>query len=145
MNSDIIPGITRSVSLQVNERLLVTAFARDFPAFADLPPVFATAFMVGFMEWACIEALQPWLPDGETTVGTHVYLSHVAPTPKGMKVTAHVELIEVKGRTLRFRVDCFDVCGLIGSGFHERTLIDSARFMAKVAEKAARKPVLTAA
>jgi fluoroacetyl-CoA thioesterase len=93
--------------------------------------------MVGFIEWACIEALQPWLPDGETTVGTHVYLSHVAPTPKGMKLTAHIELIEVKGRTLRFRVDCFDVCGLIGSGFHERTVVDSARFMAKVAEKVA--------
>jgi fluoroacetyl-CoA thioesterase len=147
MTSDIVSGITHSLSLQVNERLLVTAFSRDFPAFADLPPVFATAFMVGFIEWACIEALQPWLPEGETTVGTHVYLSHVAPTPKGMKVTAHVELIEVKGRTLRFRVDCFDVCGLIGSGFHERTLIDSARFMAKVDEKARRTaaPVLTAA
>ena len=58
MNSEIIPGITHSLSLQVNERLLVTAFSRDFPAFADLPPVFATAFMVGFIEWACIEALQ---------------------------------------------------------------------------------------
>jgi fluoroacetyl-CoA thioesterase len=137
MISDIVSGITHSLPLQVSERLLVTAFSRDFPAFADLPPVFATAFMVGFIEWACIEALQPWLPDGETTVGTHVYLSHVAPTPKGMKLTAHIELIEVKGPTLRFRVDCFDVCGLIGSGFHERTVVDSARFMAKVAEKVA--------
>ena len=145
MNTDIVPGLTHTLSLQVNDRLLVTAFTQEFSGFADLPPVFATAFMVGFIEWACIEALHPWLPDGETTVGTHVYLSHVAPTPKGMKVTAHVELIEVKGRTLRFRVDCFDPCGLIGSGFHERTLIDPNRFMAKVAEKATRKPALTAA
>lgn len=53
-----------------------------------------------------------------------------------MKVTAQVELIEVKGRTLRFRVDCFDACGLIGSGFHERTLIHTGRFIPKVAEKA---------
>jgi fluoroacetyl-CoA thioesterase len=137
MNTDIVPGLTHTLSLQVNDRLLVSAFTPEFSGFADLPPVFATAFMVGFIEWACIEALQPWLPDGETTVGTHVYLSHVAPTPKGMKLTAHIELIEVKGPTLRFRVDCFDVCGLIGSGFHERTVVDSARFMAKVAEKVA--------
>jgi fluoroacetyl-CoA thioesterase len=145
MNTEIIPGITHSLSLQVSDRLLVTAVSPDFPGFAGLPPVFATAFLVGFMEWACIEALRPYLPAGKNTVGTHVYLSHVAPTPAGMTVTAKVELIEVKDRTLRFRVDCFDECDLIGSGFHERTLIDTGRFMAKVAEKAARGMALTAA
>jgi len=132
----VIPGITHTLSLKVDDRLLVTAFAPQFSAFADLPPVFATAFMVGFMEWACIEALKPYLLDGENTVGTHVYLSHVAPTPLGMTVTAQVELVEVKGRTLRFRVDCYDECDLIGTGFHERTVIDTVRFMAKVRKKA---------
>ena len=136
MNAALVPGITHTLSLEVNDRLLVTAFTPHFSGFADLPPVFATAFMVGFMEWACIEALKPYLLDGQNTVGTHVYLSHVAPTPMGMKVTAQVELVEVKGRTLRFRVDCYDECDLIGSGFHERTVIDTVRFMAKVREKA---------
>jgi fluoroacetyl-CoA thioesterase len=91
--------------------------------------------------------MEPYLEDGENSVGTHVYLSHVAPTPVGMSVTATVELVEVKGRTLRFRVDCFDECDRIGSGFHERTLIDSGRFLAKVAQKArrARRPALSAA
>ena len=136
MQNTIVPGITHTLSLQVNDCLLVTAFAPQFSAFADLPPVFATACMVGFMEWACIEALKPYLLDGENTVGTHVYLSHVAPTPSGMKVSARVELMEVKGRTLRFRVDCYDECGLIGSGFHERTVIDTERFMDKLRKKA---------
>src|SRR5215471_11229980 len=116
MQTMLVPGITQTLSLHVNDKLLVTAFAPHFSAFADLPPVFATAFVVGFMEWACIEALKPYLEDGQNTVGTHVYLSHLAPTPLGMKVTAQVELIEVKGPTLRFRVDCYDECGLIGSG-----------------------------
>ena len=144
MNTDIvpgiIPGIAHTLSLEVNDRLLVTAFTPDFSGFADLPPVFGTAFMVGFMEWACIEALRPYLEDGWKSVGTHVYLSHVSPTPLGMKVTAHVELLEVKGRVLRFRVDCHDECGLIGSGFHERTVIDPQRFMAKVRKKATTIP-----
>jgi fluoroacetyl-CoA thioesterase len=64
-------------------------------------------------------------------VGTHVYLSHVAPTPLGMKVTAKVELIRVTGRMLRVRVDCYDECDPIGLGIHERTAIDRARFMQK--------------
>ena len=140
MSNSINPGIAHTLSLHVNDHLLVTAFAPHFSALADLPPVFATAFMVGFMEWACIEALKPYLLDGENTVGTHVYLSHVAPTPMGMpkeiKVTAQVELVEVKGRTLRFRVDCYDECDLIGSGFHERMVIDTVRFMDKVRKKA---------
>jgi fluoroacetyl-CoA thioesterase len=136
MHADIVPGITHTLALQVNDRLLVTAFTPHFSGLADRPPVFATAFMVGFMEWACIEALKPYLPDGQDTVGTHVYLSHVAPTPMGMKVTAQVELVEVKGRTLRFRVDCYDECDLVGSGFHERRVIDTARFMSRVAQKA---------
>jgi predicted thioesterase len=48
-----------------------------------------------------------------------------------MKITATVELIKVTGRMLRFRVDCYDECDLIGSGIHERTVIDRARFMQK--------------
>jgi fluoroacetyl-CoA thioesterase len=33
-----------------------------------------------------------------------VDFSHVAPTPPGMKVTVHGELVEVDGRRLRFYV-----------------------------------------
>lgn len=131
MTSTLVPGLTQTVSLQANEGPLVTAFTPRFTALADLPPVFATAFMAGFMEWACIEALKPCLADGQDTVGTQIYLSHVAPAPTGMpmvtKVTARVELVEVKGRSLRFRVDCYDESDLIGSGFHERVVIDTAR------------------
>jgi fluoroacetyl-CoA thioesterase len=131
----LVPGLSHSLSLHVNDRLLVTAFTPDFSGFAELPPVFATAFMVGFMEWACIEALRPYLEDGWQSVGTHVYVSHVAPTPLGMKVTAKVELIKITGRMLRFRIDCYDECDLIGSGIHERTVIQTSRFMKRVTEK----------
>lgn len=134
----LVPGLSHTLTLTVNDRLLTTAFSPDFSGFADLPPVFATAFMVGFAEWACIEALRPHLEDGLKTVGTHVYLSHVAPTPRGMMVEAVVELVEIKGRILRFRVDCYDECGLIGSGFHERAVIEPARFMTRVEDRARR-------
>jgi fluoroacetyl-CoA thioesterase len=133
MRNCLVPGVSHSLSLQVNDPALVTAFTPHLSALADLPPVFATAFMVGFMEWSCIDTLQPYLLDGENTVGTHVYLNHVARTPVGMRVTARVELMEMKDRVLRFRVDCYDDCGLIGSGYHERTAVD--RFMDKVRRK----------
>ena len=67
-----------------------------------MPPVLATACMVGFVETTCMEALVPYLAPGQKTVGIHVDLSHVAATPVGMRVTARVELVAVEGRKLRF-------------------------------------------
>jgi len=53
-------------------------------------------------------------------------------------VTAQVELIEVQGRKLRFRVSCRDELDLIWEGFHERYVIDGTKFTARLANKSAR-------
>lgn len=109
----------------------------DWPGFADMPAVFATAMMVGFMEQTCIEALRPFLDDGQRTVGTQVDMSHVAATPVGMVVEARVELVEVQGKALLFKVECRDAAGLIGAGTHRRAIIDLRRFEERLAAKAA--------
>src|SRR3546814_10372710 len=62
--------------------------SESYTGFSDMPPVFATAFMIGLVEWACVEALSPFLGAGEHTVGIHVDVSHVSATPVGMKATA---------------------------------------------------------
>lgn len=129
--------LRHELSLRVDDRLTVPAVAAAFTGFADMPPVFATAFMVGFIEWACIEALRPHLDATQKTVGTQVNVSHVAATPMGMTVRAQVELIAVEGRKLRFKVQCFDDSGLIGEGFHERAVIETDKFMARLRAKAA--------
>jgi fluoroacetyl-CoA thioesterase len=77
------------------------------------------------------------MAEGEKTVGTHVDLSHLAATPIGMKVTAEVELVAVEGQKLRFKVECRDEKEIIGAGFHERFIVDAAKFMARVEKKAA--------
>ena len=107
----------------------------DWPGFSDMPPVFATAMMVGFMEQTCIQALRPYLAEGLHTVGTHVDMSHVAATPVGMEVEARVELVEVQGKALVFRVACHDAAGLIGEGMHRRAIIDLQRFEQRLAAK----------
>lgn len=100
-----------------------------------MPPVLATAFMVGFIEWTCIELLRTALPADSRTVGTHIDVSHVAPTPVGMLVTAEVELVSVKGNNLRFHVQCSDEAGLIGQGSHERAIVDTAKFLKRASAK----------
>jgi fluoroacetyl-CoA thioesterase len=120
MNSALSTGLTHVQSLEMQDRLIVSANA---PEESNAGPACATAFVAGLMEWACIEALRPYLGEGEYTVGSHLYLSHAAPAPVSSKLIAIAELVEMKGTTLRFRVDCFDECDQIGGGFHERTLV----------------------
>ena len=69
-------------------------------------------------------------------MGTHVDLSHVAATPVGMRVTAQMKLVAVEDRKLRFKVECRDEKEIIGTGFHERAIIEEARFLAQLERKA---------
>ncbi len=129
-------GLRHSLTIVVDDSLTVPHVSPAF-GFDDMPPVFATAYLVGFVEAACIDALKPHLKDGEKTLGVHVDLSHSAATPVGMNVTAQVELVAVEGRRLRFRVECRDDADVICAGFHERYLIDAAKFLERVKKKQA--------
>jgi fluoroacetyl-CoA thioesterase len=128
-------GLKYLKSVTVTPDLTVPQVSSHFPQFHDMPPVFATAFMVGFVEDTCVAALKPHLGPGQKTVGTLVNLSHSAATPIGMTVTCEVDLVEVEGRKLKFKVRCSDDQGSIGEGIHERFIIDLERFMAKLAER----------
>jgi len=95
----------------------VPALYPESPEFVAMPEVFATGFLVGFLEWACIRAINPHLDwPREQTVGTHIDVSHEAATPPGLEVTARVELIEVDGRRLVFAVEADDGVDLISRG-----------------------------
>ena len=132
---DLRIGLRDSASLTVSDRLTVPAQAAIFSPGAEMPPVFATAQMIAFVEWTCVAALAPYLEPHQRTVGTRVEMTHIAATPAGMTVTAEVELVAFDGHVLRFKVACRDEKEPIGDGFHERTVIDYARFMARLARK----------
>lgn len=130
-------GLRHSEEFAVESRHTVPEVDRTWAGFQDMPPVLATAMMIAFMEQTCIQGLRPFLAPGQHTVGIHVDVGHVAATPVGMKVTAEVELVEIDGRTLLFKVACSDETGLIGEGLHRRAIIDVARFMQRLQEKSA--------
>lgn len=102
-----------------------------------MPEVFATGFMVGFLEWACIDAIKPHLDwPSEQSLGTHINVSHTAATPPGLLVTARVKLVGVNGQRLTFEVEADDGVDIIASGTHERFVIDRDRFNNKIRNKA---------
>ena len=132
---DLKPGLRHTETITVGEALAVPAQAQLFDPSTEMPPVFATAQMIAFVEWTCVHALAPYLSPAQRTVGTRVEMSHIAATPVGMIVTAEVELIEIDGRRFRFRARCRDEMEMIGEGFHERMIVDDARFMERLARK----------
>lgn len=97
--------------------------------------MFSTPAMIGLMEQAAYNAVTPHLDEGQTTVGTAVDVRHLAATPLGLEVRAHAELTEVDGRRLRFKVAAYDPAELIGEGWHERFVVDEARFRERADRK----------
>lgn len=131
-------GLQSELRFVVPPDKTVPALYPEAEEFQAMPGVFATGFMVGLLEWACIRAIHRWLDwPREQTVGTHVNVSHCAATPPGMEVTVTVRLLEAEGRRLLFQVHAHDGVDLIGEGTHERFVIDRERFDAKVAAKRA--------
>jgi len=136
MKESLKPGIQYVHTFRVPPSKTVPALYPESEEFVAMPEVFATGFLVGFLEWACIKAINPHLDwPGEQTVGTHIDVSHEAATPPGLMVTASVELIAVEGRKLVFAVEAHDGVDLISRGRHERFVINREKFDAKLGAK----------
>jgi fluoroacetyl-CoA thioesterase len=136
MKETLQPGIRYEHRFVVPQSKTVPALYPESDEFAVMPEVFATGFLVGFFEWACIKAVNPHLDwPQEQSVGTHIDVSHEAATPPGLEVTATVELIAVEGKRLTFAVEARDGIDLISRGRHERFVINKERFDAKLGVK----------
>ncbi len=98
-------------------------------------PVFATPAMIALMENTAMNAVSPYLNEGEATVGTLINVKHLSATPVGGTVICEAELIETDGRKLVFKVTASDNKGIIGEGTHERFIIKTEKFLAKAQDK----------
>jgi fluoroacetyl-CoA thioesterase len=102
---------------------------------AVLPQVFATPMMVTIMENAALNAVRDYLDPGESVVGTVVNVRHLAATPVGHQVTAEAVVTKVDGRRIEFNVSARDEIEEIGTGTHERMVVDMARINKKLQAK----------
>lgn len=138
MKQGLKAGLVHELKFTVTDRKTVPALYPESPSFVEMPAVFATGFMIGLLEWCCLELVKPYLESpNEQTVGTHVDFSHTAATPPGFTVTVKARLDEVDGRRLVFSVTAHDGVDTITSGRHERCVIDKPKFDARLAHKAA--------
>lgn len=130
-------GATRDHRMTVLPVHTVPALFSETAAFPEMPEVFATAYMTGLMEWACVELIRPYYQDGEQSLGVHVDFSHLAPTLPGQDVTVTAKLVENDGKFLWFEVVAHDGIEVIGKGRHRRALIRNDKFSDKLTAKRA--------
>jgi len=126
---DIQVGLAATATITVDDHLLATAMGSGSVA------VLATPAMVALMEAAAVNALEPVMSAGQSSVGIALDIRHLAATPRGRRVRARAEVIEVQGKKVTFQVQAWDESELIGEGTHTRYVIDVARFMQRANAK----------
>ena len=140
MKETLKEGLAHTFAFSIDDSKLVPALYPESEEFQAMPNVFATGYMIGLIEWTCIQTLNPHLDwPQEQSVGTHVDVSHIAATPPGFEVTVEVKLVEVDGRRLVFEVEAHDGIDLISRGRHERFVISKDKFDRKMGHKAKKK------
>lgn len=136
MKTSLQPGLKHQFRYTVPANKTVPHLYPESESFQQMPQVLATGFMVGLMEWACIEAIKPHLdwPE-EQSLGTLVNFPHLAATPPGLTITVDVTLDSIDGRRLFFSVIAHDGVDRITEGTHERVIISKKNFDARIAGK----------
>lgn len=136
MKDSLKPGINFEFKYKVPENKTVPYLYPEIPEGQEMPKVFATGFMVGLFEFACIQAINPHIDwPKEQTVGIHINVNHTAATPPGFTVTVKGKLEKVEGRKLTFSIVADDGVDKISEGTHERFVINAEKFNASIDDK----------
>ncbi|MGH8993558.1 MAG: thioesterase family protein [Acidimicrobiia bacterium] len=120
MKETLAPGIDHEATFTVTPDMS--------PAHLRPVVVLATPIMIRLIEETCLSSVLDHLDDGETTVGTHVCVSHTGAAREGEEVKVVARLAKVERRRLTFEVEVHAPAGRISDGTHERAVIDTARF-----------------
>ena len=133
MENTLKVGMSNSVETQSTEK--TTALEMKSGSLK----VLATPVMMCLMEQAAAELVEHNLPDDLTSVGIAINVAHKAPTPMGLTVKAEAVVTKVDGRKITFDVKAFDGVDEIGSGTHERFIVNKEKFQTKANGKLSTK------
>jgi len=133
VKKSLTTGLAASKSLEVDESRCIGFMGRE-------AAVYATPRMVNDVEYACRDMLLEHLEEGEDSVGAHVSIDHLAPTPMGMKVRIEVRIVEVDRRKVVFEFTVKDI-EEVGRGRHVRYVVERAKTRERLAAKRAKAGV----
>lgn len=124
---DLEKGLTGTARARVSEKNTAKTMK------SGALPVFATPAMCALMEEAACSAVAACLDEGSSSVGISLSITHDSASPLGAEITATATLTAVEGKKLTFSVMATESGKIIGRGTHERVIINSERFLGKIA------------
>ncbi|HEY9531167.1 MAG TPA: thioesterase family protein [Burkholderiales bacterium] len=130
MKSSLKKDLSFSKSVLVDETRCIGFMGKE-------GAVYATPRMVSDIEYACRDMLLEHLDAGEDSVGTHVSIDHLAPTPMGLQVTIEVRVTEVDRRKITWEFSVRDLLEEVGRGRHVRFVVETAKTRECLAAKRA--------
>jgi fluoroacetyl-CoA thioesterase len=96
--------------------------------------VLATPRALALAEAATVRAAAASLTPAQTTVGIHVELAHLAPSPVGVTVRAEAQLVDRTARRLTFEVRLTQDGRSVAAGRITRAIVDRDQFASRSAE-----------
>lgn len=130
MKSSLKVGLAASKTIEIDEARCIGFMGRE-------AAVYATPRMVNDVEYTCRDMLLEHLDEAEDSVGAHVSIDHLAPTPMGMKVRVEVRIVEVDRRKVVFEFTVKDI-EEVGRGRHVRFVVEKAKTRERLAAKRAK-------
>jgi fluoroacetyl-CoA thioesterase len=131
MKNSLKAGLSFSKTIAVDEARCIGFMGKE-------GMVYATPKMVSDVEYTCRDFLLEHLDAGEDSVGAHVSIDHLAPTPLGLKVVVEVQIVEIEKRKVTFKFSVKDPVEEAGRGTHVRFVVDTAKTRERLAAKRAK-------
>jgi len=131
MKASLKPGVTARKTVEVDESRCIGFMGKE-------GAVYATPRMVSDVEYTCRDMLLEHLDAGEDSVGAHVSIDHLAPTPMGLSVSIDVRITEVDRRKVVFEFSVRDPIEEVGRGRHVRFVVETAKTRERLAAKRAK-------
>lgn len=128
MTNKLATGLTTTARIIVDD-------TRTISFMGDEGRVYATPELVRDIEMTCRDLLLDHIDEGQDSVGTHIDVSHIAATPKGMWVDLTVTVSALDRRAVSFEVSARDPLEQIGLGSHSRFIVDVAKTIARLKGK----------
>ncbi len=126
MVATLQPGLTHQFEKLTEPRESAAAVA------SGALDVFSTPSLVALFESTALQAAQPHLPDGCTTVGIEVSVRHLKATRIGQRVRCAIQVTAVEGKRISFEGEMWDEQGKIGEGTHVRFVVNEAEFLKRM-------------
>ncbi len=125
MRSTLEPGTSRTERITIDRDRTIGFLGEEMR-------LYSTPSMVRDVEYTCLTLIQEHLDEGESSVGIHVAIDHLAATPLGQWVDVEVTVSEVDGRKVTLLANVHDAVEQVGRGQHVRFVIDVEKHRARL-------------